>query len=255
MTVFLSSRLGGARAPPPSPPPPPVCLSVSVFVSSVFEGTELAGSVGRHQVLVVVVSASLWGAVCAVLGVLTVSPRPAPFLLRGRIQSQIYHRAPTGRRGRSSRHAHGAASRFARQARAAVGWRVTVCFRNACRQGADVNIFFFMCSQNKDAKQQKNFKRRKKENEICTLRERGWNGSYIYQQQDTLVCYCALFPCPSLCHLWWAARNRRLGTQSPRCLHLSLSVSLRATWNTHRELEPPPRARPQSRAGVVSSAD
>lgn len=154
-------EVGGASAPPHCRRVS-VCQSVSVFVSSVFEGTELAGSVGRHQVLVVVVSASLrGGAVCTVLRVLAVSPRPAPFLLRGGVQSQIYHRTPSGRRRwsstRSSRHACRAASRFARQARAAVGRRVTVCFRNACKRGAEVNIFFAFSSQNKDTKQQRNF--------------------------------------------------------------------------------------------------
>lgn len=102
--------------------------------------------------------------------------------------------------------------------------------------------FFFFCSQNKDAKQQRNVKKESEWN--LRFKRKGVEiDSYIYQQQDTLVCYCALFPCPSLCHLWWVARNRPLGTQSPRCLRLSLSVSLRATWNTHGELESAPRAK------------
>lgn len=66
----------------------------------------------------------------------------------------------------------------------------------------------------------------------------GFN-TYIYQQQDTLVCCCALFPCPSPCHLWWVARSRQLSTQSPRCPHSSPSESQIAAWNTHCRLEVP----------------
>ena len=49
--------------------------------------------------------------------------------------------------------------------------------------------------------------------------------TYIYQQQDTLVCCCVLFPCPSPCHLGWVARSRQLSTQSPQCPRSSLSES------------------------------
>lgn len=57
--------------------------------------------------------------------------------------------------------------------------------------------------------------------------------TYIYQQQDTLVCCCVLFPGPSPCHLWWVARSRQLSTQSPQCPRSSLSESQIAAWNTH----------------------
>lgn len=115
--------------------PLPLCACVSLW------GDRAAGSVGSDQVLVVVVSASLRGwTIFAVLCVLAVSSRPAPFLFWGGVKSQIYHCASCwGHSSGSSspcdsRHAHGtAASRFACDASTAVSWWMTVCFRNACR--------------------------------------------------------------------------------------------------------------------------
>lgn len=142
--VLMSERRGGSLhlvgfllcSCPHNVGPLPICVSVSLW------GDRAAGSVGGDQVLVVVVSASLRGwTVLAVLCVLAVSSRPAPFLFWGGVKSQIYHcgscrghRSGSSSSPCDSRHAHGtAASRFACDASAAVSWWVTVCFRNACR--------------------------------------------------------------------------------------------------------------------------